>query len=606
MPEASPRSPDPLQPEPMSSTDRSGRIVTFYSYKGGTGRSMALANIAWILASNGHRVLAIDWDLEAPGLHRYFRPFLLDQGVHSSPGLIDMLINYAIEVMTPVEEGVALANDWYVPLTDISRYTTSLKWEFFPGEGTVDLMPAGQQDESYPSRVTSFDWEDFYNRLGGWGFLEALKARLRKSYDYILIDSRTGVSDTSGICTVQMPDALAVCFTYNIQSIEGAAAIAISVQEQRQKLGLSVRIFPVPMRVEQQETDRLAEVQPIARRAFSATLEAQGLFGADYWKIIEVPYFTWYAYMEVLAPFHDEPGRPSSLLAALERVSGVLTDNRVTALQPTSEYRRKELYALGEETRGQLQPAETLLSERPELKEAYVELIERQRRWEWTHDEEPLLSEKELKDLISRAELLSVLMRDRGFEYFLVYSREKLRERFNRQGRLSRLFFLLTMMVAGILVSGLHQLELFCQFPPPVQPQPSSTLQWLEDLCVVDSLWTWNIMPYLATVTFGILGAGVHDFLEFSRRIYKTHTVHLPLNYIDGMNWERIYVFLNILLVGIVSGILVEVILEVPTFLAKTSAAFVGAYALNALFPQFLTKLSSWSNLHVDNPRGRD
>ena len=31
----------------------SGRIITFYSYKGGTGRTMALANTAWILASNG-------------------------------------------------------------------------------------------------------------------------------------------------------------------------------------------------------------------------------------------------------------------------------------------------------------------------------------------------------------------------------------------------------------------------------------------------------------------------------------------------------------------------------------------------------------------------
>jgi MinD-like ATPase involved in chromosome partitioning or flagellar assembly len=29
-----------------------GEIITFYSFKGGTGRSMALANVAWILASN--------------------------------------------------------------------------------------------------------------------------------------------------------------------------------------------------------------------------------------------------------------------------------------------------------------------------------------------------------------------------------------------------------------------------------------------------------------------------------------------------------------------------------------------------------------------------
>ena len=68
---------------------KSGQIITFYSYKGGTGRTMAMQNIAWILASNGHRVLLIDWDLEAPGLHRYLRPFLVDPELASSPGLIE-------------------------------------------------------------------------------------------------------------------------------------------------------------------------------------------------------------------------------------------------------------------------------------------------------------------------------------------------------------------------------------------------------------------------------------------------------------------------------------------------------------------------------------
>ena len=53
------------------------RIITFYSYKGGTERSMAIANFAWILAANSKKVLTIDWDLEAPGLHRFFRPFLV-------------------------------------------------------------------------------------------------------------------------------------------------------------------------------------------------------------------------------------------------------------------------------------------------------------------------------------------------------------------------------------------------------------------------------------------------------------------------------------------------------------------------------------------------
>jgi MinD-like ATPase involved in chromosome partitioning or flagellar assembly len=51
-----------------------GEVTTFYSYKGGTGRSMALANVACLLAKPQKGwVLMIDWDLEAPGLHRFFR-----------------------------------------------------------------------------------------------------------------------------------------------------------------------------------------------------------------------------------------------------------------------------------------------------------------------------------------------------------------------------------------------------------------------------------------------------------------------------------------------------------------------------------------------------
>ena len=57
-------------------TNSAGKVVTFYSFKGGTGRTMALANVAWILASNGLKVLVVDWDLDSPGLHRYFHPFL--------------------------------------------------------------------------------------------------------------------------------------------------------------------------------------------------------------------------------------------------------------------------------------------------------------------------------------------------------------------------------------------------------------------------------------------------------------------------------------------------------------------------------------------------
>src|SRR5204863_6021010 len=81
-----------------------GRIITFYSYKGGTGRSMALANVAWILASRGKRVLMVDWDLEAPGLHRYFHPFLQDKNLTASDGVIDLVRRFEDAAIKPLSK----------------------------------------------------------------------------------------------------------------------------------------------------------------------------------------------------------------------------------------------------------------------------------------------------------------------------------------------------------------------------------------------------------------------------------------------------------------------------------------------------------------------
>ena len=108
----------------------SGRIITFYSYKGGTGRSMALANVAWVLASSGARVLVVDWDLEAPGLHRYFRPFLNDKELirEESAGLIDFMTDFVQTMATPLQPSESRKEDWYEKHADISKWTKRLLW----------------------------------------------------------------------------------------------------------------------------------------------------------------------------------------------------------------------------------------------------------------------------------------------------------------------------------------------------------------------------------------------------------------------------------------------------------------------------------------------
>lgn len=327
----------------------SGKVITFYSYKGGTGRSLTLANVAWILASNGKRVLVIDWDLEAPGLHRYFSPFLVDRDLTTTEGLIDFVIEFATEAMTPPAEGEAEDPKWYLKHADILRYAVSLDWEF--KDGTLDFICAGRQDSSYSTRVNTFDWRSFYDRHGGGVFLNAAKQQMLAEYDYILIDSRTGVSDTSGICTVQFPDALVVCFTLNNQSIDGAANVVASVLEQRRSLEQQTgvarpKIFPVPMRVELAEKDKLKTRRKYARRRFALFPDHLGVVECEaYWNEIEVLYVPYYAYEEVLSTFGDEPGMTASMLGSIERLTGHLSDGAVTRAALLSDDERAAVIA---------------------------------------------------------------------------------------------------------------------------------------------------------------------------------------------------------------------------------------------------------------------
>src|SRR5215467_559283 len=115
-----------------------GTIVTFYSFKGGTGRSMALANVAWILACAGKKVLAIDWDLEAPGLHRYFYPFLVDKELTASDGVIDWVMDYALEAVSTSREGSS-GVEWYKSHANILRFALALDYEF-PRGGRLDFV----------------------------------------------------------------------------------------------------------------------------------------------------------------------------------------------------------------------------------------------------------------------------------------------------------------------------------------------------------------------------------------------------------------------------------------------------------------------------------
>ncbi len=320
-----------------------GRVSTFYSYKGGTGRTMALANVAWILASKGKRVLAIDWDLEAPGLHRYFAPLLGDPKLAASPGLIDFLLEYWIAATHPSEDD----DDprWFERYADLAGLAQPVLADF-PGGGRLDVIGAGQQDGGYAERVTSFDWKAFYASFGGAGFLDLTFERLRREYDYILIDSRTGVTDTAGICTVQLPDSLVVFFTLNNQSIEGASAIAHDALTQRRAVGgRRLAVFPVPSRIDLFERDKLELRRSLVRERFTDLLDLDDAARKRYFAEIELLYVPFYSYEEQLATIVDRPNQHASLLSSLERLTGHVSGGDVRQLVSMSDARRADFRA---------------------------------------------------------------------------------------------------------------------------------------------------------------------------------------------------------------------------------------------------------------------
>ncbi|HZN77315.1 MAG TPA: FxSxx-COOH system tetratricopeptide repeat protein [Micromonosporaceae bacterium] len=333
-----------------------GRVITFYSYKGGSGRTMALASVAWILASNGKRVLAVDWDLESPGLQRYFHPFLADKQLRTSTGVIDLIRDYAAATMEPRDGDNPR---WFEDYARVLSHAVSLRWTF-EEPGVVDFLPAGRQGLAYAEAVSTFDWANFYERLRGGAFLTALREDMRANYDYVLIDSRTGMSDTAGICTVHLPDVVVDCFTLSSQSIDGAAQVAYTIRAQRGERGIV--LLPVPMRVEDAEQLKLEAGRDYARQRFEPFLSHLTTDQVSrYWGDVEIPYKPFYAYEEILAPFGDRPHQENSLLAAYERLTTIITDGEVTELGAMDERQRRML--LGEYERPkQSLPTDILIS----------------------------------------------------------------------------------------------------------------------------------------------------------------------------------------------------------------------------------------------------
>ena len=204
------------------------RFITFYSFKGGVGRSLALANAAYALAAAGNKVVIIDMDIEAPGQHMtdLFRPRISNRGALQGwpgHGLLEMFEEW---MNWPAQSKEELSNEYRLKIGQYLRrcrdeVTDTLIQKGVTG-GELWLIPAGNEaDPAYISRVSRFDWERFYEQ-NGEAFLKWLRHSLRfEGFDYVLIDARTGLSKEFYVATLDLADTVVLLTGFNWQNIEG-------------------------------------------------------------------------------------------------------------------------------------------------------------------------------------------------------------------------------------------------------------------------------------------------------------------------------------------------------------------------------------------------
>lgn len=285
--------------DPVARNNRAATIVGFTSQTGGTGRTSAVANVAWILASGGRRVLVADWSADAPRVDEFLSPFLVDI---MQPG--DVL-------------GEGPARELFVGGV-VRRYRLPTTTH------CIDVL--GPADADVRSRM---EWSG----SEGSGEIAATREALRSAgYDIVLVDSLVDPSDVSTIRTALLHDVVALCFLPRRKAVERAAELADRI---RDRAPVRMRIVAVATHFDDRDESRARQTRSLIEEAFeelltvSAEPRDRDLSG----ELVEIPYQPYDAHDEVLAVLIDEPDRTSTLLAAYERLATALM-HEVAVLQP--------------------------------------------------------------------------------------------------------------------------------------------------------------------------------------------------------------------------------------------------------------------------------
>ncbi len=288
---------------------KNGLIVTFYSYKGGVGRSFALANIGALLAMWGNKVLCADWDLESPGLGHYFEPYL-PKG--KKGGILELVEGF--------KEGISLK--WREHVTNLQIPNS---------KNTLSFMPAGLENDSYMRRLQRLDWNQLYEKQELGKYIEEMREEWKEEYNFILVDSRTGVTDIGGITTIQLPEVFAFFFSANYQSLNGAVSVTEGIIKERKNLPYDrgkLITLPVLSRFDMREEHKLGkdwlkivekELRPFYTEWLHKNVDISDIIDAT-----RVPYISYWSFGEKLSVIEDTRNDPESINYSLQTLAALI------------------------------------------------------------------------------------------------------------------------------------------------------------------------------------------------------------------------------------------------------------------------------------------
>ncbi len=298
---------------------------------------MALANVAFLAAQNGHRVLVMDWDLEAPGLPYYFRGLMegadLKQ-LKEAPGILDLIWTWRSTLSGAKSQRQSdQMFEWLASGEPYRHFVRNVvAWED-DGTGVLDYIGAGSPVVDTPTplpyeeALARFSWTDFFDNYSGGSLLQGLRDWAKRNYDFVFIDSRTGMADVSGICTMQMPDTVALCFVLNRQNIDGVAKVAAAIRAKREDV-IELRAMPMRLRTAgvgaSLETDAQARAQLQLTKIGGFSTDAL----QDDFRLLSVNTAHELPYYETLAPLlADDPSLDYLTLNYLRLANQLLDTN---------------------------------------------------------------------------------------------------------------------------------------------------------------------------------------------------------------------------------------------------------------------------------------